>query len=78
MNGKHCQREIEKSFHFAEERRVPWYGSGLGFLIGLMLVIADETVAPRPVLDNTVLKLLLVGALLAVGYFGAVAYKYVK
>lgn len=61
----------------SEEARVPYYGIGGGFLIGLIIVIADETVAPRPVLNHAILKLILLLAVVAVGYCGALIYKYV-
>ena len=43
--------------------------------MGLIIVIADETVAPRPVLDYSVLKLILIASLVGVGYVGSLAYK---
>ena len=70
----HCEY-IRKFDLFSEEARVPLYGTSIGFVVGLIIVIADETVAPRPVLDYTVLKLILIASLVGVGYVGSLVYK---
>ena len=59
---------------FPDESRIPWYGTGLGFLIGVLIVVADETLTKRPVLNYTILKIILVLAVLGVGYCGALIY----
>ena len=66
---------IRKIALFSEEARAPFYGTGIGFVVGLIIVIADETVAPRPVLNYSVLKLLLIASLVGVGYVGSLVYK---
>ena len=66
---------IRKYALFSEEARVPFYGTGIGFVVGLLIVIADETVAPRPVLNYSILKLILIASLVGVGYVGSLVYK---
>ena len=62
-------------YYLSEESRIPWFGIAAGFVLGLVIVIADETIAEKSVLEFALVKLLVIAATTGLGYGIALAYR---
>jgi len=71
---KSTAKEIEKARR--AEVQTPWLGAGIGFVIGVLIVVGDHILANKSVLINPVLKVLVVLVMAAVGYGIARVYRY--
>lgn len=42
-------------FSLADEQ-IPWLGAGVGIIIGVIIVISDQTIAPKPTLTVSIFR----------------------
>lgn len=68
-----CQ---ERKKDLKADEQIPWLGAGLGIIIGVIIVIADQVLVATPTLAHPVLMALLTIAIAIIGYGIARGFRY--
>lgn len=68
-----CQ---ERKKDLKADEQIPWLGAGLGIIIGVIIVIADQVLVATPTLVHPVLMALLAIAIAMIGYGIARGFRY--
>ncbi|XP_034230356.1 protein STIP1 homolog [Thrips palmi] len=50
------------------DEQIPWLGAGVGIIIGVVIVISDQTIAPKPTLTHPIIMALLTISIALIGY----------
>lgn len=58
------------------DRSIPWYGLALGSVVGILLIVFDEGIAKKPILDNDVIRVMVLFGVIGVCYGFGVLYRY--
>jgi tetratricopeptide (TPR) repeat protein len=58
------------------ENRMPWYGIGLGLVVGLLFICADEAVATKKLMPSDIVRSVALTTLIVICYGFARLYRY--
>lgn len=58
------------------DEQIPWLGAGVGIIIGVVIVISDHTIAPKPTLSHPIVMALLTISIAFIGYAIAKGFRY--
>ncbi|XP_026290831.1 uncharacterized protein LOC113215417 [Frankliniella occidentalis] len=58
------------------DEQIPWLGAGVGIIIGVVIVISDQTIAPKPTLTHPIVMALLTISIALVGFAIAKGIRY--
>lgn len=58
------------------ESRVPWVGSGVGIILGILIALADQFLTAKPSMKHPTIKVLLVIVISCLGFFIAKLCRY--
>lgn len=58
------------------DEQIPWLGAGVGIIIGVVIVISDQTIAPKPTLTHPIIMALLTISIALIGYAIAKGIRY--